>query len=317
MAVRVPQVESSSTRSPNGSSGTRTWRVTSKTRQALTAWMFIAPAGVIIAVFVFWTLFESLRTSFTDDSGFGSAAWVGLENYSRLLTDERFTNAMGNTLVYAAVVVPVSIAVALGLAVLLNRNMPFRGFFRVAVFLPFVTSLGISSMAWWAMLNPHAGIIPAWFEIFGISMGNGIQDPALAMPFVMMVGVWRDVGFFMVMYLGGLQSVPRELKESAQIDGASTWRSFWNVTWPLLSNTTMFVGIMALVFSFQAFDQIYIMTGGGPYFHTETLVLYIFSTAVERYQLGYASAISWVLVLLVFAVSLLQVGYFSKKAVQY
>lgn len=317
MATRVPQAKSSSSPSPNGSSGTRTWRVTAKTRQAFTAWMFIAPAGAIIAVFVFWTLFESLRTSFTDDSGFGSAAWVGLANYSKLLGDVRFLNALGNTLLYSVVVVPVSIAFALGLALLLNRPLPFRGFFRVAVFMPFVTSLGISSMAWWAMLNPHAGIIPAWFEIFGLSLGNGIQDPALAMPFVMGVGVWRDVGFFMVMYLGGLQSIPRELKESAQIDGAGPWRSFWSITWPLLSNTTLFVGIMALVFAFQAFDQIFIMTGGGPYFRTETLVLYIFSTAVERYELGYASAISWVLILLVFAVSLLQVGYFSKKAVQY
>ncbi|MCC6495564.1 MAG: sugar ABC transporter permease [Propionibacteriaceae bacterium] len=317
MATRVLKAESRSSGPLNGTSGRKTWRVTSKTRQAFTAWMFIAPAGMVIAVFVFWTLFESLRTSFTDDSGFGSAAWVGLENYGRLFTDVRFTNALGNTLVYSAVVVPVSIAIALGLALLLNRPLPFRGFFRVAVFMPFVTSLGISSMAWWAMLNPHAGIIPAWFEIVGLNLGNGIQDPALAMPFVMMVGVWRDVGFFMVMYLGGLQSIPKELKESAQIDGAGPWRSFWNLTWPLLSNTTMFVGIMALVFAFQAFDQIYIMTGGGPYFRTETLVLYIFTTAVERYELGYASAISWVLVLLVFAVSLIQVGYFSKKAVQY
>jgi len=307
-----------SSRPSRGLSGSKAWRVTSKTRQAFTAWMFIAPAGVIIAIFVFWTLFESLKTSFTDDSGFGSANWVGLANYVALLSDPRFLNALANTLVYAAVVVPVSIIVALGLAVLLNRpNLPFRGFFRVAVFLPFVTSLGISSMAWWAMLNPHAGIIPAWFEVFGLSLGNGIQDPALAMLFVMIVGVWRDVGFFMVMYLGGLQSIPKELRESAQIDGASPWKSFWNITWPLLANTTMFVGIMALVFAFQAFDQIYIMTGGGPFFRTETLVLYIFSTAVERYQLGYASAISWVLVLLVFVVSLFQVGYFSKRTVQY
>jgi len=305
-------------RPSTGLSGTKAWRVTSKTRQAFTAWMFIAPAGVIVAIFVFWTLFESLRTSFTDDSGFGSANWVGLDNYVQLLSDPRFLNALGNTLVYAAVVVPLSIIIALGLAVLLNRpNLPFRGFFRVAVFLPFVTSLGISSMAWWAMLNPHAGIIPAWFEVFGLSLGNGIQDPGLAMLFVMIVGVWRDVGFFMVMYLGGLQSIPKELRESAQIDGASPWKSFWSITWPLLANTTMFVGIMALVFAFQAFDQIFIMTGGGPFFRTETLVLYIFSTAVERYQLGYASAISWVLVLLVFVVSLFQVGYFSKRTVQY
>lgn len=295
----------------------KAWRRSYRTRQAFTAWAFIAPSAIVLAVFVFWTLFQSLLTSFTNDSGFGNAAWVGIDNYVRLTQDTRFLNALGNTLLYSAVVVPASIAVALGIALLLNTRIPLRGFFRAVIFLPFVTSLGISSIAWWAILNPQIGIVTVWLESIGLSLGNGIQDPALAMPLVMMVGIWREVGFIMVMYLAGLQSIPRELRETAQLDGAGYWQSFRNVTWPLLSNTTLFVGIMALVFSFQAFDQIYIMTGGGPHFRTETLVLYIFSTAVERYQLGYASAISWVLVLVVFIVSLAQVGYFSKRSVQY
>ncbi|MGX5682319.1 carbohydrate ABC transporter permease [Schumannella luteola] len=302
---------------PRRSSGLKAWRNSYRTRQAFTAWAFLTPATLVLAVFVFWTLFQSLLTSFTNDSGFSAPQWIGIDNYIRLAGDPRFTNALGNTLIYTAAVVPLSVGIALGLAMLLNTSIPLRGLFRAIIFLPFVTSLGISSIAWWAILNPQIGIVTVWLESVGISAGNGIQDPALAMPLVVMVGVWREVGFFMVMYLAGLQSIPRELRETAQLDGAGFWQSFRNVTWPLLSNTTLFVGIMALVFSFQAFDQIYIMTGGGPAFSTETLVLYIFSTAVERYQLGYASAISWVLVLIVFIVSLAQVGYFSKRSVQY
>ncbi len=310
-------VEAAPRRAPQRRSGLKAWRSSYRTRQAFTAWAFIAPAAVVLAVFVFWTLLQSLLTSFTNDSGFGNAAWIGVDNYVRLASDPRFTNALANTLVYTAAVVPLSVGIALGLALLLNTRIPLRGLFRAIIFLPFVTSLGISSIAWWAILNPQIGLATVWLESLGLSLGSGIQDPDLAMPFVIMVGVWREVGFFMVMYLAGLQSIPRELRETAQLDGANPWQAFRNVTWPLLSNTTLFVGIMALVFAFQAFDQIYIMTGGGPHFRTETLVLYIFSTAVERYQLGYASAISWVLVLLVFIVSLAQVGYFSKRSVQY
>jgi multiple sugar transport system permease protein len=286
-------------------------------RKGRTALLFLTPSLVILSVFVFYPMFEALRMSFTNDRFFGTSDFVGLENYARLLGDDRFWNALGNTALYAAVTAPVSVVLALVLALLLNLRLPGRQAFRTVIFLPYVVSLGIVSIAWAAMLDPQIGLLTSWFSSAGVSFGDGLRDPAWAMPAIIMVGVWRNVGFFMVMYLAGLQSIPRELLEAAQADGAKGFRLFWNVTWPLLANTTAFVFVVAAIFSFQVFDQIYVMTGGGPFFSTESLVMLIYGTGFRDYELGYAAAISWVLVLLVGVFSLLQMRYFSKRAVQY
>ncbi|GAB3618309.1 sugar ABC transporter permease [Okibacterium endophyticum] len=286
-------------------------------RRTTTALLFLAPALIVLGVFVIWPVLRSTWVSLTDDTGFGSAEFVGLDNFARVVSDERFGNALLNTLVYTVGTAPASIAAALLLAIVLNRRLPLRGFFRAAIFLPFIASLGIISIAWSYMLDPQIGFVAAWLSELGMPIGNGIRDPELAMPAVILVGIWRNVGFFMVMYLAGLQSIPGDVKEAARIDGAGPIRMFTSVTWPLLSNTTMFVSIIAVIFSLQAFDQIYVMTGGGPYFRTETLVMLIFKTGIEQFEIGYASAMSWVLVALVLVISLVQLRYFQKRTVQY
>jgi multiple sugar transport system permease protein len=278
---------------------------------------FLAPALIILSIFVVYPMFESLRLSFTDARIIGPADWVGVENYLTLATDERFLNAFGNTALYTIVTAPVAVGIALGLAVLLNRQLPARGFFRAVIFFPFVASLSIVSIAWAFLLDPQVGTLAAWLSEVGLPIGNGVRDPAWAMPAVMLVGIWRNVGFFMVMYLAGLQSIPRDVYEAASIDGATGWKQFRSITWPLLSNTTFFVVVMAAIFSFQAFDQMYVMTSGGPFFRTETLVMLIYSTGFKDYDIGYASAISWALVLVVLAFSLGQMKFFSKRTVQY
>jgi ABC-type sugar transport system permease subunit len=279
--------------------------------------VFLAPALIILAVFVVWPMIDSLRLSFTSAHIVGPAAWNGLDNYFKLAQDSRFWNALGNTVLYAVVTAPVSVVLALFFATLLNRALPARGFFRAVLFFPFVASLSIVSIAWAFLLDPQIGILAAWLSEIGLPIGNGIRNPALAMPAVMLVGIWRNVGFFMVMYLSGLQSIPAEVYEAAALDGATGWRRFRLIVLPLLSNTTFFVVTMATIFSFQVFDQIYVMTNGGPYFRTESLVMLIYSTGFEDYQTGYASAISWALVILVLAISLVQQRYFNKRAVQY
>lgn len=287
-------------------------------RRARTAYAFLAPAFTVIGVFVLWPMVSALRTSFTETRIIGPAEWVGFENYTRLVSDERFTNALGNTAVYAVVTTPVSVGLALGFALLLNRRIPGRGLFRAALFFPFVTSLGIVSIAWAFLLDPQIGLVNLWLGRIGLSIGDGVRDPQWAMPAVMLVGIWRNVGFFMVMYLAGLQSIPREMQEAAVIDGAGPVSRFRYLTWPLLSNTTMFVMIIASIFAFQAFDQMYVMTAGGPFFRTETLVMLIFSTGFSRgFQMGYAAAMSWVLVVIILALSLAQVAYFRRRVVQY
>jgi len=286
-------------------------------RRILTAYAFMAPSLLVIAVFLVWPMIRAFQVSFMDYSVLGGSEWIGLENYRNLLSDPAFRNALGNTLYYAAITTPASVGLALGLALLLNQAVPARGFFRGAIFLPVVTSLAIVAIAWTFLLDPDIGLINYWLAKLGVHSGGWLRDPQWAMPAVILVGIWKNVGFYMVMYLAGLQSIPREFYEAASVDGATAWQRFRRITWPLLANTTMFVFIIAAIAALQAFDQIYVMTRGGPFFQTETLVMQIYRLGFTEFEMGYAAAISWVLVLLIFVLSLLQVFYFSRRVVRY
>ena len=287
-------------------------------RQARAAWAFMLPSLVVLAVFVVYPMTQALYLSFTEYNVLQPARWVGLENYQRLVSDPAFHNALVNTLYYAAVTTPVSVALALGLAILLNRRLPLRGFLRTSVFLPVVLSLAIVAIAWNFLLDPNIGLLSYWLGKVGIVSEQGwLRDPALAMPAVMLVGIWKNVGFYMVMYLAGLQSIPRELHEAAAIDGAGPWRRFRRITWPLLANQTMLITILAAIATLQAFDQIYVMTRGGPFFKTETVVMMIYRVGFKEFEFGFASAVSWVLVLLIFGLSMAQMAYFRKRTVSY
>jgi ABC-type sugar transport system permease subunit len=193
-----------------------------------------------------------------------------------------------------------------------------RDFIRTAIFMPFIVSMAIISFAWSFLLDANIGLITYWLSKVGFVTEQGwLTDPQLAMPAVMVVGVWKSVGFYMVMYLAGLQSIPTEIYEAATVDGAGPWNRFRHITWPLLANQTMLVSIMAAIATIQVFDQIYVMTRGGPFFSTETLVMLIYRVGFQDLQLGYGSAVAWVLMILVFALSMLQFGYFRKRAVTY
>jgi ABC-type sugar transport system permease subunit len=284
-------------------------------RRTLVAYAFMLPSLTVIAVFMVWPMIRALLISFSDYNVFQSH-WVGLANYQKLLHDEAFRNALVNTITYAGITTPLSVGLALVFALLLNRKVRGREFFRAAIFLPVITSLAVSAIAWTFLIDPDIGIVPYWLERIGIQTG-GLGNPTWAMVWVIVVGVWKNVGFYTVMYLAGLQGIPREIYEAAEVDGATTWTRFRTMTWPLLTNTTMFVFVIALIAALQAFDQIFVMTHGGPYFQTETLVMMIYRLGFNEFQMGYASAISWVLVLLVFALSMLQIRYFNRRAVRY
>jgi multiple sugar transport system permease protein len=286
-------------------------------RRTLTAYGFMAPSLVILAVFIVWPMIDALRISLYKYSSFGPSEWVGLQNYRDLLSDDAFRTALRNTLYYAAVATPVSVGLALALALLLNSRIPAKGFFRAAIFLPVVISLGVAAIAWTFLIDPNIGLVNYWLGKVGLDMGNGARDPDYAMPAVIAVGVWKNVGFYMVMFLAGLQAIPREFYEAASVDGAGRWRQFRHVTWPLLMNTTMFVFIIAAIAALQAFDQIFVMTRGGPFFSTETLVYAIYRIGFQEFDLGYASAIAWVLTLIVFVLSMIQIRFFSRRTVSY
>lgn len=284
-------------------------------RRTLTAFLFMLPALVVLAVFMFWPMVHALRISFTDYNVF-QATWVGLANYQKLIEDPAFHNALGNTLIYSAITTPLSVGLALAFALLLNRKIRGRDFFRASIFLPVITSLAIAAIAWRFLVNPDIGLLPYWLDKIGMET-RGLAHPTWAMIWVIVVGVWKNVGFYTVMYLAGLQSIPREMYEAAAVDGAKPWTRFRTMTWPLLMNTTMFVFVIACIAALQTFDQIFVMTNGGPFFQTETLVMMIYRLGFQEFQMGYASAVSWVLVLMVFLLSFVQIKFFNKRQVQY
>jgi multiple sugar transport system permease protein len=287
-------------------------------RRMLVAYAFMAPSLVVLAVFMFYPLVRAAWLSLTNYAFFGTTQFIGLSNYVHLFHYPQFWGDLVNTGYYAGVTTPVSVALALGLALLLNRRrLPGRGALRAAIFLPAVVSLAVAAIPFRLMFTPSIGFATFWLARLGIHTSDWLTSQTLAMPAVIIVGIWKNVGFYMVIYLAGLQTIPREFYEAATIDGANAWCRFRRITLPLLTNTTMFVTVIALIAAFQAFDQIYVMTGGGPAFSTETLVMLIYREGFENFQMGYASAIGYVLLLIILAFSLLQLRFFNRRIVRY
>ncbi|HEY8590519.1 MAG TPA: sugar ABC transporter permease [Naasia sp.] len=285
------------------------------TRRRTTAALFLGPGLLILALFTGWPMVSALRLSFTDASGFGQEEFVGLDNYSRVFTDPQIVQALGNTALYAVLFTPAAVALALALALLLNRtDLLGRGFFRTALFLPFIVSLAVAAFAWQYLLDPQIGLVNYWLRGAGIRLGNVLQDPVLAMPTVALVAVWKSFGFYMVIFLAGLQDIPGSLYEAAKMDGAGAWRRFASITLPQLANTTTFVVIVALIAALQAFDQIYVLTGGGPYRSTQTVVMEIYESGFKDLDLGFASALSYVLLVITLVLSLLQFLVAGRRA---
>ncbi|QMU96422.1 sugar ABC transporter permease [Microbacterium esteraromaticum] len=283
-------------------------------RRLLTAMGFLGPALAIIVAFVFIPAGTALWTSFTDASGFGTAEWVGLDNYVRALTTPSVLRALLNTVLYAAMYAPAVVIVGLCAALLLNRtDIPFRSFFRTAIFLPFVISMAVASLAWSFLLDPNLGLVPYWLSSVGVNMKDVFSDPVTALPAVTAVAVWKSFGYFMVIFLAGLQGVPKHLYEAARLDGAGPWRTFRAVTLPGLSGTMTFVVIFALIGAFQAFDQIYIMTQGGPDHATETIVYRIYTDGFRDFKLGFASALSYLLLTITLILGLFQLRAGAKR----
>jgi multiple sugar transport system permease protein len=297
-----------------GHPGQRRRKPVERRRRILQAAVFLAPALIILVVFVVAPMLSALRLSFTDSNGFGIANWVGIANYVRVFTDPMILNSMANTLLYAVLFTPVAVIIALALAMALNSpGLRLRGFFRSALFLPFIVSLAVAAFAWSYLLNPQIGLLSYWLDLVGIKLGNPLENPVLAMPTVVLIAVWKNFGFYMVIFLAGLQDVPPSLYEAAKVDGAGPWRRMTNITIPMLSNTFGFVLIFALIAALQAFDQIYILTSGGPYGATQTVVYEIYEQGFQQLHLGFASALSYVLLFATLILSLGQFFFFGRR----
>lgn len=289
-------------------------RPRSARRRGPMALLFMLPAIVILIAFVGWPMLSALRLSFTNASGFGLEEWVGFDNYVQVFTDPRVLSTLGNTALYTVLFTPTALIAALLLALLLtNRRLLGRGFFRTALFLPFIVSLAVAAFAWTYLLDPQVGLLNFWLRSVGIQLGNVLQDPALAMPTVVLVAIWKSFGFYMVIFIAGLQEIPESLYEAAKIDGAGAWRRFVSITLPQLSNTLAFVVVFAMIAALQAFDQIYVMTGGGPYRSTQTVVMEIYQEGFKKLDLGLATALSYVLLAATLLLSLIQFRFFGRR----
>lgn len=231
---------------------------------------------------------------------------VGLDNFRRMLDDPLFWKATLNTVYYVGVTVPLVVVVSLAMALLLNRKIRGLGFFRTIYFLPVVSSMVAVAVMWRWMLNPDYGLVNAGLAVLGIDGPSWLGDSTWAMPSIILVSVWREVGFYMIILLAALQGVPRNLLEAAAIDGAGPWQRFWGVTFPMISPSVFLVSIMALINNFQAFDLMYVMTEGGPQNATTNLVVYLYQQGFQYFDIGYGSAIALVLFAMILAVTLVQ-----------
>jgi multiple sugar transport system permease protein len=237
--------------------------------------------------------------------------FVGLNNYARLLEDTRFHQAVGNTLYYAIFSVPLTMALGLLIALLLNNQIRARGLFRTLYYLPVVTPLVIAAIIWKWLYNGDYGLINYYLIQLGLIDKPllWLSDPNLAMPAVILMSVWKGVGFHMVVYLAGLQAIPEELFDAAKVDGAGSIRRLRSITIPLLAPTSFFLFVISTIGSLQVFTEIYVMTNGGPLRRTTTIVYHLYQTAFKQFEMGYASAMAYALFAMIFVFTLIQMRY--------
>jgi len=278
-----------------------------KLRNTLIGWSFILPNFVGFAVLTLVPVIALFYISFTSWNVFGTAKWIGLDNFTRLAEDKSFRKALVNTLYYAGVHIPLTLAASLGLALLLNRKLRGVAFFRTVAFFPYVTSIVAIAVVWNMLFSPDFGPLNQFLRAVGVDAPPGwTTSSAWSMPAVIIVGVWREMGYYMLLLLAGLQTVPAQLYEAARMDGANAWQRFRHITIPGLRPTLFFVTVMLTIGSFKVFDLILVMTNGGPGQSTLVLSQYIYQKGFIENQFGYASSVSVVLFLICIVVTIVQ-----------
>ncbi|MEQ6378438.1 sugar ABC transporter permease [Bacillaceae bacterium S4-13-56] len=276
--------------------------------------IFLLPNLIGFLLFIGVPIVSSLVISFTDWDLISSLQFVGFDNYIRLVQDEEFWRAFKNTFLFILGYIPLVMVLGLSCALLLNKQMRFKAFFRATYFLPVITSWVAVSLVWKWLYNPNYGLINYLLSLVGITGPQWLHDPNTAMIGIILASAWKDIGFVMVLFLGGLQNISPSYYEAASIDGAGKFRSLWSITIPLLAPTTFFVTIISMINSFQVFDQVMIMTEGGPSGSTTVLVQNIYNYAFSYYEMGYASAMSWALFIVIFIFTWIQMRLQKKGA---
>ncbi|UCD19063.1 MAG: sugar ABC transporter permease [candidate division WOR-3 bacterium] len=306
-------------------------------RQDLSGYLFILPALAIIILFRFYPILQAIRMSFFKWGMAGPLYTVGLKNFGRLLIDTKFYQALGNTFWYVAFAVPLTIILSILFAQMLNQKIPGRGFYRTIYYLPVVTSIVAISVVWKWIFNPDRGVLNALFGIFGIEGLKWLNDsrgiieillapfgitasgffagPSIALCALIIMAVWHNTGYCVIIALAGLQNVPGQYYEAARIDGAGPWKTFRHVTLPLISPTIFYLMITQSIFAFNTFTPIYVMTQppGGPLGTTNLVVFYLYEQAFRLWNLGYANAIAFVIFIIIFILTQFQKRFIERR----
>lgn len=289
-------------------------RVLFEMRKEWSAYAFLTPSFILMGVFTLFAAGFAFYLSFHQwDVLNPSKPYVGLSNYRELKNDAYFRQAVKNTAYFTLGTVPLSVVLGLFIALLLNRQIRGRALFRTLFYLPVVTPLIVSGLIWKWVLDGDFGLLNYYIGKIGISPQLWLSNPSLAMPSVIMVSVWATVGFTMLVYLAGLQAIPQEYYEAAAVDGAGGWKQFRHITLPLLAPSTFFVTVYLIISSFQVFDQIFVMTNGGPLRATTTVVYYIWQAGFQQFTMGYASAMAYGLFAIIFVFTIIQVVIYNRR----
>jgi ABC-type sugar transport system permease subunit len=273
--------------------------------------MFLAPACAVLGVFVAYPIGRTLWISLHDWSLSGrNSEWVALGNYRELLGDDRFWNAVKVTLIYTTVAVSVQLILGLAIAYRLRRTTWLTSIVRAAYFFPTIAALSTMGLVWRFLLDPQIGLINGWIGAAGLAPPEWLRSTTWALPSVIAVGIWKNVGFTMLVIVSALQDVAPELDEAAQLDGANAWQRFRHVQLPSIRPALLFVSVINTIASLQLFDLVFAMTRGGPLFSTETLVTYMYERGFQDFRFGYAAAISWVLFAVILLVAAVQLRVF-------
>ncbi|KAF2957819.1 ABC transporter permease [Thermotoga sp. Ku-13t] len=279
-----------------------------KSREKMTILLFLLPWIVSFGLFTVYPLFFSVFVSFTNYTGLKpSLEFVGLNNYTRAFTDRVFLTALKNTFVFVVVTVPITTVISLFLGILLTSGIKFKRIFQAGYFLPSVISMVVISMIW-LYIYSATGPLNLFLTRLGfrVPAQSWLASPKTALGSIMLMDVWSAVGYYTVLYVAGLQSIPLELYEAAKIDGATKWQTIRRITLPLLKPTTLFVISINSIRSFQIFTEIFTLTGGGPANSTQTIVHYLYDVSFRKFEMGYGSAIAYILFMIIMIVTLVQ-----------
>lgn len=284
-------------------------------REQAAAWWFVLPALAVLLVFVFYPMIQAFVISFQNYSLIGSSrSFVGLDNYKNLLRDAQFLGSLKHSFHFAIVVIPVQSAIALGLALLIQKQARLTGLFRTAYFIPVVVSTAVAATVFKLIYNKEFGILNNALKALHLPTTNFLSNPDTAMYGIILLGIWKGAGFFMIIFLAGLNNIPQDLYEASRVDGANRIQQFFRITLPLLNRTTAFVVIITTIDAIKLSGLVFVLTNGGPNGSTETVVYYIWKTSFQQMQMGYGTAAAFILFAIVLVISLVQMKLFNREA---